>query len=49
MKILGPIPCVNCGKTVWWDLVDMGKGMRKYVLMEGDERHVCTRKTKAAA
>lgn len=39
MKILGPISCINCGKSVWWDRI--GAQLR---LMEGESRHVCAKK-----
>lgn len=36
MTVLGPLPCIRCGRTVAWDRV--GSSWR---LMEGAERHDC--------
>lgn len=47
-RIIGPLPCISCGKSVWWDRI--GRDLR---LMEGfgraQKRHICAGQAKVAA
>lgn len=46
-KILGPLPCIGCGKPVWWDRMGLQLRLMERVGRTA-KRHECRVEAKAA-